>query len=91
MSTIAAEQKQVVVNLFCFDSEQQAMSKLSHFVGLDYHQHCVQVRAVDSKGNIIRMRLAPNPGAKSLKSRPKTAQSSQQSKRALGPPTLHES
>lgn len=30
------------------------MSKVTYFVGLDYHQHSVQVCVMDSKGNVIR-------------------------------------
>ncbi|MFG0290633.1 MAG: IS110 family transposase [Rhodopirellula sp. JB044] len=36
------------------------MSKVTYHVGLDYHQHSVQVCVMDSKGNIIQNATRPN-------------------------------
>jgi hypothetical protein len=36
------------------------MSKLTDYVGLDYHQHSVQVCVMDKQGNIIQNGTRPN-------------------------------
>ncbi len=36
------------------------MSKVTYFVGLDYHQYSVQVCVMDQKGNVIENATRPN-------------------------------
>ena len=41
-------------------AEQQAMSKVTVFVGLDYHKDSVQVCIMDQAGQVLANRRCPN-------------------------------
>src|SRR6516225_2554900 len=56
--TIAAFTPELVKNLP--RSEQRTMSKLSVFVGLDYHSDSIQVCVMDRTGQVVSNQKCPN-------------------------------
>ena len=48
------------LNLKPIHKEQRAMSRITIFVGLDYHQNSVQVCVLDKKGKMLRNRSCAN-------------------------------
>jgi transposase len=52
-----------VTNTHPFKAEQPAMSKLTVFVGLDYHKDTIQVCVMDPAGTILANRTGPNEAA----------------------------